>query len=69
MESREDLIRYRLARANETLEDARILAELRRWNACVDRLDEDQVRRWFSQAQIFVEQITRFIDIDKTNRN
>ncbi len=134
MESREDLIRYRLARANETLEDARILAELRRWNACVNRLyyacfyavsalllqrglssskhtgvrslfnryyvktgkvskalaqiyndlferrresdymdfinfDEDQVRRWFSQAQIFVEQITRFIDIDKTNRN
>ena len=69
MESREDLIRYRLARANETLEDASILAELRRWNACVNRLDEDQVRRWFSQAQIFVEQITRFIDIDKTNRN
>jgi uncharacterized protein (UPF0332 family) len=33
-----DLISYRLARANETMEDARILANAGRWNACVNRL-------------------------------
>ncbi len=38
MESRKDLIRYRLARARETLEDAHILAEVKHWNACVNRL-------------------------------
>lgn len=37
-ESSIDLVRYRMARANETLEDARILAEAGRWNACVNRL-------------------------------
>ena len=29
-----DLVRYRIERARETLEDARILAESYRWNAC-----------------------------------
>ena len=29
---------YRMARAQETLEDARILANAGRWNACVNRL-------------------------------
>ena len=29
---------YRMTRANETLEDARILANTGRWNACVNRL-------------------------------
>jgi uncharacterized protein (UPF0332 family) len=33
-----DLVSYRLTRANETLEDARILAAASRWNACVNRL-------------------------------
>lgn len=33
-----DLISYRLARANETMEDALILANAGRWNACVNRL-------------------------------
>ena len=34
----EDLILYRIVRAKETLEDARILADSKRWNACVNRL-------------------------------
>jgi len=33
-----DLISYRMARANESMEDARILANAGRWNACVNRL-------------------------------
>lgn len=33
-----ELILYRIAKARETLEDARILAESNRWNACVNRL-------------------------------
>ena len=33
-----DLINYRLQRAYESLEDARILAEASRWNTCVNRL-------------------------------
>ncbi len=33
-----DLVLYRMTRANETLEDARILANTGRWNACVNRL-------------------------------
>ena len=33
-----DLVLYRLTRANETLEEARILADAGRWNACVNRL-------------------------------
>ena len=33
-----DLVMYRMTRANETLEDARILADAGRWNACVNRL-------------------------------
>ena len=37
-ERSDDLISYRLQRANETLEDARILANSERWNACVNRL-------------------------------
>ena len=32
------LVSYRKARANETMEDARILANAGRWNACVNRL-------------------------------
>ena len=37
-ESKEDLVVYRMMRARETLEDARILANERRWNTCVNRL-------------------------------
>lgn len=33
-----DLIDYRLQKAHETLEDARILAKAKRWNICVNRL-------------------------------
>jgi uncharacterized protein (UPF0332 family) len=33
-----DLVQYRLEKARETLEDARILAAAGRWNACVNRL-------------------------------
>lgn len=32
------LVLYRMTRADETLEDARILAKAERWNACVNRL-------------------------------
>ena len=34
----EDLVRHRFSRALETLEDAKILADAGRWNACVNRL-------------------------------
>ena len=34
----DELALYRLERARETLEDARILADARRWNPCVNRL-------------------------------
>jgi uncharacterized protein (UPF0332 family) len=34
----EELVAHRMSRAHETLEDARILAEAERWNACVNRL-------------------------------
>ena len=34
----QDFIVYRMNRARETLEDARILADSGRWNACVNRL-------------------------------
>ena len=34
----ETLIHYRLERAQESLDDARLLAETNRWNACVNRL-------------------------------
>jgi len=32
------LVEYRINRAIETLEDAKILAESKRWNSCVNRL-------------------------------
>ena len=33
-----ELIKYRIERAYETLADARILAESKRWNSCINRL-------------------------------
>ncbi|HHP7234938.1 MAG TPA: HEPN domain-containing protein [Desulfobacterales bacterium] len=33
-----ELIAYRIGRANEALEDANVLAAADRWNACVNRL-------------------------------
>jgi len=36
--SREDYIRYRMQRAEQTLEDARLLVENEKWNAAVNRL-------------------------------
>ena len=36
--SNDELVSYRLQRARETLEDARILAKAGRWNPCVNRL-------------------------------
>ena len=38
MASRGDVVQYRLQRARETLEDARILATASRWNPCVNHL-------------------------------
>jgi uncharacterized protein (UPF0332 family) len=38
MDSLGDLVLYRMARAQETLEEAHILADSGRWNACVNRL-------------------------------
>jgi uncharacterized protein (UPF0332 family) len=38
MESPGDLVLYRLQRARQTLEDARLLANASRWNPCVNRL-------------------------------
>lgn len=35
---KEDLVRYRLDKAFETLEDARVLASAGRWTPCVNRL-------------------------------
>jgi uncharacterized protein (UPF0332 family) len=37
-DSKSDLVNYRLQRAYEALEDARILADAGRWNICVSRL-------------------------------
>ncbi|MEA2008181.1 MAG: HEPN domain-containing protein [Chloroflexota bacterium] len=34
----EDLIEYRLERARETIEDAKLLASVGHWNPCVNRL-------------------------------
>jgi uncharacterized protein (UPF0332 family) len=33
-----DLVLYRITRAHETLDEARILAKAGRWNACVNRM-------------------------------
>ncbi len=37
-DSKSELVNYRLQRAYEALEDARILANASRWNLCVNRL-------------------------------
>jgi uncharacterized protein (UPF0332 family) len=37
-EAHEHVVTYRLVRARETLEDARILADAGRWDSCVNRL-------------------------------
>lgn len=37
-EYNKDLVLYRLNRTNETIQDAIILANAKRWNACVNRL-------------------------------
>ena len=37
-ETVDDLIRYRLSRAKDTFDDAKILAENRRWNSAINRL-------------------------------
>ncbi len=36
--SKKDLIKYRLARAWDTLDDARILKEKEKWNSTINRL-------------------------------
>jgi uncharacterized protein (UPF0332 family) len=38
MEALDDVVQYRLQRAREALEDARVLAGASRWAACVNRL-------------------------------
>ena len=38
MEARDDVVRYRLQRAREALEDAHVLANANRWSACMNRL-------------------------------
>ena len=35
---RKELVQYRIKRAHDTLEDARILSKAERWNACINRL-------------------------------
>lgn len=35
---KDDLVKYRLERAKETLEDAQLLIESRRWNSAINRL-------------------------------
>jgi len=36
--TKKDLIIYRLERARETLDDAKLLAEKQRWNSAINRL-------------------------------
>jgi uncharacterized protein (UPF0332 family) len=36
--TKDELVRYRLQRAKDTLEDARILADNQRWNSAINRL-------------------------------
>ena len=36
--TRDDLIKYRISRAKDTLDDANILAENRKWNSAINRL-------------------------------
>lgn len=36
--TKEDLVKYRIARAKDTLEDAYILAENEKWNSAINRL-------------------------------
>lgn len=36
--SKEDLVRYRLLRARDTLDDAQILADNNKWNSAINRL-------------------------------
>ncbi|MCK9311897.1 MAG: HEPN domain-containing protein [Acholeplasmataceae bacterium] len=36
--TKDELVRYRLQRVKDTLEDARILADNRRWNSAINRL-------------------------------
>jgi len=36
--TKKDLINYRIARARDTLEDAQILAENKKWNSAINRL-------------------------------
>jgi len=36
--SREDIVNYRLARAKDTFDDAKILAENNKWNSTINRL-------------------------------
>lgn len=36
--SKQDLIKYRLLRAWDTLDDAKILAEKKKWNSTINRL-------------------------------
>lgn len=38
MKSSEDLVRYRLSRARQALQDARVMADTDSWNSCVNRL-------------------------------
>ena len=36
--SKKDLIKYRIARAKETYDDAKILADKNKWNSSINRL-------------------------------
>ena len=37
-DSKDDLVKYRIFRANETFDDAKILADKFRWNSAINRL-------------------------------
>ena len=67
MEARDDVVRYRLRRAREALEDARVLANASRWSACVNRLYyacfyADQVQPWIAGAEQLVEHVASLIE-------
>ena len=36
--AKEDLIKYRIARAKDTLDDAHILSDKEKWNSAINRL-------------------------------
>jgi hypothetical protein len=64
--SKRDIVKYRLARAWETLDDARILSENEKWNSTINRLyysafDKDKVLPYFEPVQDLLKLIEKEI--------